>query len=757
MLKDLQSIFDSITPDNIKDIPVIKDAMSIFIETLEDLAKESVDIKNIYENDSIREELVKIYLDDLYNVFKEVQLNEQLIEAIDRINGYYNIGRDPSEEQIEFIKKDAIVNISNYINDEHFLSFKSYKQTKGTKAAIEYIYALINSLITTADVDVPFVVNEGDEPFHLDMQGSLPAEVYDYIIYPLAHPLGFTYTYERYINAIFEDYFPELNITYNTSLLEVRCLLPNDTTQITKFIDESLSDQEKEDLGMDPNLKVTDITNIQNEQGRVKIIYLNDGRYLKQVTSGIGQTHVYIYDLNEDSGEFEERLFSPYQCSIYIDYTFNVNTTVVDEISFYTEKTVHDMWKRLPDNSEVNVMDQGYNAYKDQDGNILLEPDYVNGRTEHSYAPSIVADLKELIGKFEVNVPVYDDQNNIVAYQNKKYTDDINPDYQSVEWTNTPARYIDQNIGNEDYVAQEHVIETVSFDVITRQYAKQPIFTNDTGILYARWFNIVYPSLTQQPCYDEELHVFLYDGLYFPSEYLISLIQDALNGVQHCLYDWAWGISYADYFDVSTSVLLNEEGFFLDDAPIHQHEGYFLGVPHIETELSYADQYKMADLNESGEFTQADIAAFESIYDLYQSSLFDDTAPCPSIECDPIYIGSVPVGIGGGNIWIGLSPECNNPNADYLEAHHEEIFVNADPVDLQYNTWDCISISAVTELEDEAKTIYTLTTTPEGDVYLPEDIHTDEDGEGKAFIDSFDCGVYRDGVYLEDNNISAIP
>lgn len=227
----LKNIFKSITPDNISSIPVIQDAMDVFIETIEELSKESIDIKNIYENESIKQELIKIYLDDLYKVIQQLQYNNKIIERIEKTNSYY--GSD-------FYNKDSIFNLLQYINDEHFLTFRSYKESKGTKASLKYIYDLIsiyiNASTLTNDIESQtfFELNEL-EPFNFEINGSIPEEFYHYIIHPLAHPLGFSYAYNYVIKFLLDDYFPEKSIIYDVNSIEVRCLQTTGNTYIDSY------------------------------------------------------------------------------------------------------------------------------------------------------------------------------------------------------------------------------------------------------------------------------------------------------------------------------------------------------------------------------------------------------------------------------------------------------------------------------------------------------------------------------------------
>lgn len=306
-MKNLQNIFDSITPDNIKDIPVIKDAMAIFIETLEELSKESIDIRNIFENEIIKEELVKIYLDDLYRVFKTLQFNQKVVEKIERLNAAYGI---------EYYKVDVILNIAKYINEEHFLTFKSYKEKKGTTDAIKYIYELVGTKLLSQDNKMPFTLTEY-EPFVFDVSGNLPSELYEAVVRPLAHPLGFVYQYNQLVSLLLEDIFLSTT-SYEINTLEVRCLLPNGTTQSTNY---------KYELDGITLRVVVDVTNTQTSSTSTKKIIFADGTYLEQVTTSLGQTHVYYKAQNGT-------LIIPYdvyQCSVYFDYNLILTTGILEE------------------------------------------------------------------------------------------------------------------------------------------------------------------------------------------------------------------------------------------------------------------------------------------------------------------------------------------------------------------------------------------------------------------------------------------
>ena len=539
MSNDLQSIFKSITPDNIKSIPVIQDAMDVFISTLEEVSSTSIDVKNAFENTNIKEELIKIYLDDLYNVLQQIQFNQKIVEYIERLNKTYGS---------EYFKRELIYNIVNYINDEHFLTIKSYKEKKGTTQAIKYIYDLISTFVMTGDTHYPFTLTEL-EPFNFKVAGSLPTVFYENIIRPLAHPLGFTYHYEQILELVLEDFYAELNFVYTTYELEIRCLKTTGETYTFDFLYKPGGTKRV----------VFHIDTILEGKTRIKRVFFKDGddkynnnaTYLKQVTTNLGQTTVYymqsvhldpgqeyvikkdyngnvIHDENGEPARATEdyviRYFSD-QCSIYHRYEFDFRTSLEEDFQRTDYKTTLDFWARLDgrvgeppvigdpncdDNIavigefdisginlelqtvtpviigcaggtiigefnisdiELNKMDIGYNKTFDGDYNLIASGTE-GGRQEHYFAPSLVADLKLLEGKFElVNVNVGPALQVIT-----RYGDDVKSTV-SVTRTNSLLTFHKQNEGNEDYTAREHAYEDHSMNLTHCEELIEPVYS----------------------------------------------------------------------------------------------------------------------------------------------------------------------------------------------------------------------------------------------------------------------------------------
>jgi len=307
MTKDLQSIFESITPDNIQKNPAIRDAMTIFIEVLNELSAESIEISNMFNNGAVQEELIQIHLNDLYNVLKNVENNKKIADAIDTINSYYSGSAQIGEPgYVEYLKKDSLTNFTNFINEEHYLTFAHYKRNKGTIKALKYIFELLYVFVNTEYSEFDFEINEGANPFELEIGSTLPKEFYDYIVYPLAHPLGFTYIYSQLISSKFQDFFPFKSIDYNVTLLEVRNLLPNDSYEVVRVFSENNSTQ----------LVSVEFYNVGDN--KLSKYTFGGGDYLVQTEELNGNISVVWY--RNDTSVIEDFSVNYTQPTIYADY-----------------------------------------------------------------------------------------------------------------------------------------------------------------------------------------------------------------------------------------------------------------------------------------------------------------------------------------------------------------------------------------------------------------------------------------------------
>ena len=182
MQKNLLSIFNAITPDNIKDTPIIAESMQIFIELLEEYGKVSIDIKEaLSENttDAISEELVKIYMYDYYSMIENLRSNKYVVKQFKEWNdaltpnlypkglpevggkniiGFFTIGEETenpdeivvddnsveySKDPLSFRLNELSKNILSNKPENYFVN-REFKQSKGLKKSINYIYDMIN-------------------------------------------------------------------------------------------------------------------------------------------------------------------------------------------------------------------------------------------------------------------------------------------------------------------------------------------------------------------------------------------------------------------------------------------------------------------------------------------------------------------------------------------------------------------------------------------------------------------------------------
>ena len=132
----LRNIFQAITPDNIKDIQLVKDIMELFIELLDETNPIAQDIKKIYtiDNKAIKDELSKIYLKDLFTYITTVDTNKLLHER------FQNIG---DSVKTNYLNLERLKNFIYNLTDDDYLAIKKFKEKKGTLQGIEYAYNIV--------------------------------------------------------------------------------------------------------------------------------------------------------------------------------------------------------------------------------------------------------------------------------------------------------------------------------------------------------------------------------------------------------------------------------------------------------------------------------------------------------------------------------------------------------------------------------------------------------------------------------------
>ena len=337
---DLKEIFRSITPDNIKDIPVIRDSMDIFIDILKERSKQSIDLSTYMDNREIRRELFKTYLSDLYNVLDGIKDNQKIIDLITKRNEIYQ------SEDYEFISRQALEDMLDRITDEHFVAFKSFREKKGTIKGIEYIFQLIATLVNTPD-GIDYVVIEGENPFELSIEGTLPPEFYYFLIAPLAHPAGFTYSYAQAVTWELIDYFFPIEIQYTVKQIIVNCITYVNGNSVKKTIDFS-------------DRSVIDIKKNEYTWPKTTKIFFGDehkGEYLENLIYANGDSTVSL--IKEVDGE----LIVLNSFGDYCTLTYAVESIIIQDPDF--DKMI---------SSLIYPYDKSYYNYKWDDENGVLIP-----------------------------------------------------------------------------------------------------------------------------------------------------------------------------------------------------------------------------------------------------------------------------------------------------------------------------------------------------------------------------------------------
>lgn len=337
----LKEIYNAITPDNIKGIPAINEFMHIFIEILEERSKQSIDISTYNENRKIQTELFKTYLGDLYEVLDSIKDNQKIIDLIDNKNKMF----EGLVANYQYINPKVLEEVIDSITDENYLAFKNFREKKGTKKGIEYVYYFISSLVNTPD-EAHFVNIKENSPFDLTIEGSLPVEFYYYLIAPLAHPAGFSYDYAQAVSSILIDYYFPHTSTFNVNRLDVNSVDFEDDgiTEIREtisFADREVILIETQELVFPKTTRIYfggahlgEYLEASNDEGGVRIVYLKGST--GNIIEKYGEYSTLDYDITESvsihwEGEVEDEI------------AFAVNSLFSDIFGELSEETITDI------------------------------------------------------------------------------------------------------------------------------------------------------------------------------------------------------------------------------------------------------------------------------------------------------------------------------------------------------------------------------------------------------------------------------
>ena len=201
---DLKSIILSITPENLKNIPIIDTSLKIFIDYIKKNNEISQRITALfevseYEDDSeslkkskniLKEGLYYTWIYTLYNALNKLAADTQIIKDLEKYN---------------YTEAGLYQGINNIVSPEFVSANRIFSQKVGTKEAIRYMYYFGKYLETgnySDDLDIDEL-----HPFVMNYEGSMSKRMFRGTVKPLAHPIGWIDTYVQVISLIFHDFY----------------------------------------------------------------------------------------------------------------------------------------------------------------------------------------------------------------------------------------------------------------------------------------------------------------------------------------------------------------------------------------------------------------------------------------------------------------------------------------------------------------------------------------------------------------------
>lgn len=192
---NLKHIWEQITPEEIKNNPVISTSMEIFCELLTTHSKISLDISNVFEDEYFIREYFNTYNGALQSTIEQLKTDKQFFNAIysggNVSNGLINI--------------DLINAPHTFFDKTDLILFREIFKKWGTIESIKYVYDWIGKY---TGEELPDLIVKTIEPFVMEVEGTLDAVLYEKFVKVLQHPLGFQISYAKYILVKFgKEYF----------------------------------------------------------------------------------------------------------------------------------------------------------------------------------------------------------------------------------------------------------------------------------------------------------------------------------------------------------------------------------------------------------------------------------------------------------------------------------------------------------------------------------------------------------------------
>jgi len=220
---DIENILDIITPEALKDNDAIASLLYLFnndlkknlplyqnpnnisdISFINDILENTNDTKELARYKNIKKEVVNTYLKEVIDVLENAQVNEEILAKFDVLSNV--TGK-------EYITEDLVNVFIDRTERDYIHIAKEINQNKGTLSHIEFMYHQLNNLNIQGFEETPLieVSEQKDEhgeqvPYTYTVNTNFYKVVYDNIMKPLTHPVGFQYIYQKLLSQILEDH-----------------------------------------------------------------------------------------------------------------------------------------------------------------------------------------------------------------------------------------------------------------------------------------------------------------------------------------------------------------------------------------------------------------------------------------------------------------------------------------------------------------------------------------------------------------------
>lgn len=363
----IKSIVNSIIPENIKDIKLVKDSIDVFLKYVIENSNIALDISNLFseKNEILFDNVIKMFVNNFHLVFSKNIHNPVLIQRLDEM--YKKAGYS------SFKDLDFDINLHELLNRKFIELSKNIQLSKGHRVTLEYVYDMVLNLGYQQEIfsSDNYEFTEGENVFEYSVNGSLLQEFFEYIVKPLAHPVGWAYTYTRLYELYFIDYFlcePQ----YDIKTLQIGCLIDNQN-YIDNFITNTgylpFTDENNNPLGeiyevngqeikniirhginfdiapesqskLILNTKVKLIEKFQTRKNIKYIIYFESGEIIESNTNPRSLVLRYGTSRLEDSLlNINTKIKKDYDkvnghCGLQLDYDYKIVTTIKDIVKF---------------------------------------------------------------------------------------------------------------------------------------------------------------------------------------------------------------------------------------------------------------------------------------------------------------------------------------------------------------------------------------------------------------------------------------